>query len=149
MQDLRFEITQYLILLTMQLKIFTDGGARGNPGPAAIGVVIYDKNDKILFKRGKYIGETTNNQAEYQAIVLALEKSASLKAAELEFFLDSELVVKQLAGEYKVRDENLAKQFLKVWNLKNKFKKVTFRHVRREKNTVADALVNQALDKKK
>lgn len=132
----------------MKLTINTDGGARGNPGPAAIGVVIRDAKNKIVFQAGKYIGETTNNQAEYQAVVFALEKAHELGATELEFNLDSELVVKQLNGEYKVKDKNLAEQFLKIWNLQNKFKKVVYRHVYREKNKEADELVNKALDER-
>lgn len=132
----------------MKLTINTDGGARGNPGPAAIGVVIRDVKNKIVFQAGKCIGETTNNQAEYQAVVFALEKAHELGATELEFNLDSELVVKQLNGEYKVKDKNLAEQFLKIWNLQSKFKKVVYRHVYREKNKEADELVNKALDER-
>jgi ribonuclease HI len=131
----------------MKLKLFTDGGARGNPGPAGIGAVIYDDKNKVLEKLKKYIGETTNNQAEYQALVLGLNKAKDLKATEVECFLDSELVVKQLNGQYKVKDQELAKHFLTIWNLKNDFKKVTFKHIRREKNELADQLVNEAIDR--
>ena len=130
----------------MHLKLYTDGGARGNPGPAGIGVVIYDEKDKVLAKEKKYIGEATNNQAEYLAIVLGLEKAKELGATEVECYLDSELVVQQINGNYKVKDQNLAQQFLKVRNLKSKFEKILFSHIRREKNKVADELVNQALD---
>ncbi|NQU84047.1 MAG: ribonuclease HI family protein [Parcubacteria group bacterium] len=121
--------------------IFTDGGARGNPGPAGIGVFIKDVGE---YK--EYIGETTNNQAEYKAVILALEKAKDLGADELDFYLDSELVVKQLKREYKVKNIGLAPLFLKVWNLSMGFKKVTFTHVRREKNKEADRLVNEAID---
>ena len=130
----------------MKLIINTDGGSRGNPGPAAIGVVIKKENGEVVFEKGKKIGETTNNQAEYQALVFALEKAFELGAAEVACFLDSELVVKQCKGEYKVKDAGLSAQYLKVHNLLIKFKKVTFTHVRREKNAEADALLNAALD---
>lgn len=130
----------------MKLIINTDGGSRGNPGPAAIGVVIKDSSGKILKKEKRCIGETTNNQAEYQALIHGLEHSKELGGTELEFLLDSELVVKQMKGEYKVKDAGLAQQFLKAHNLMTQFKKVTFKHVRREMNKEADALVNEALD---
>lgn len=126
-------------------RLFTDGGARGNPGPAAIGAVLY-KNDKVVGKVSQYIGETTNNQAEYQAIMEGLNLALSKNIDELECFLDSELVVKQLNQEYKVKDKELAKIFVKVWNLSLKFKKISFSHIRREFNKEADKLVNEALD---
>lgn len=131
----------------MKLKIFCDGGARGNPGPAAAGVVIKDEQDKILFRGGKYLGETTNNQAEYQAVIFAFEKAKELGATELEFNLDSELVVCQLNGEYKVKNQDLAQQFLKIWNWQSQFKKVAYGHIYREENALADKLVNEVLDK--
>jgi ribonuclease HI len=127
--------------MNKKLTIFTDGGARGNPGPAGIGVFIEGVGE---YK--KYIGETTNNQAEYKAVILALEKAKDLGAEELDFYLDSELVVKQLKREYRVRDAGLATLFVKVWNLCAEFKKVSFTHVRREKNKEADRLVNEAID---
>jgi ribonuclease HI len=130
----------------MKFIIFSDGGARGNPGPAGIGFVIKDEDENILYKEGRCIGETTNNQAEYQAIVAALEKAAEMKGDDLHCFLDSELVVKQLNGEYKVKDPGLAQQYMKIWNLKNKFKSVKYEHVYREQNKLADSLVNEALD---
>lgn len=130
----------------MKFIIFSDGGARGNPGPAGIGFVIKDEEDNVLYKEGRKIGETTNNQAEYQAIVAALEKAAEMKGEDLHCFLDSELVVKQLNGEYKVKDPGLAEQYMKIWNLKNKFKSVKYEHVYREQNKLADSLVNEALD---
>ena len=132
----------------MRFVINTDGGARGNPGPAAIGVVIKNEKGDVLFATGKYIGETTNNQAEYQAVVLALEKAHELGGTELHFNLDSELVVKQLKGEYKVKNQDLAVQFIKIWRLQQKFKKIEFQHVYREKNKEADTLVNTALDQR-
>jgi len=128
-----------------KLQIFTDGGARGNPGPAGIGVVIWSGNE-LVGRHKSYIGEATNNQAEYKAVILALEEVKKLDAEELEFFLDSELVVKQLNREYKVKDKDLAPLFVQVWNLSLGFKKTTFRHVPREKNKEADKLVNEAID---
>ena len=130
----------------MRLTIFSDGGARGNPGPAAVGVVIKNERGQVVSRVGKCIGETTNNQAEYQAVILAFEKAHELGGTELSFNLDSELVVKQLNGEYKIKNQELAQQFLKIWNWRKKFKTVDFNHIYREKNTEADALVNEALD---
>ncbi len=125
--------------------LHTDGGARGNPGPAGIGVVLEIGETKKLFK--KYIGEGTNNQAEYQALILGLEEAAKLLADEVDCYLDSELVVKQLKREYKVKNEGLAPLFIKVHNLSQSFKKVKYIHVFRESNVEADKLVNEAIDK--
>ncbi|HEX9664541.1 MAG TPA: ribonuclease HI family protein [Patescibacteria group bacterium] len=127
------------------LKVFTDGGARGNPGSAGVGVVVW-RGSEVVGQFKKYIGETTNNQAEYQAVILALSKIEDFKPEEVDFYLDSELVVKQLNREYKVRDADLAPLFVKVWNATVNLKKVTFNHIRREKNKEADKLVNQAID---
>jgi len=134
---------------TKKIVIYSDGGARGNPGPAGIGAVLYDSEKNIIAEISEYLGEATNNQAEYQAIISALEKAQELKAEELECYLDSELVVKQLSGEYKVKNAGLAPLFIKIYNLKHNFKKVSFNHVRREFNKEADALANQAMDNKK
>lgn len=126
--------------------IFTDGGARGNPGPAGIGVVIKDESGKIIGEYNEYIGEGTNNQAEYKAVILALEKAKELKIKDIDFFLDSELVVEQLNQNFKIKDPELGKLFVQIWNQLNYFGKVTFSHVTREKNREADAQVNLALD---
>jgi ribonuclease HI len=128
-----------------KLQIYTDGGARGNPGPAGIGVVIWSGNN-LVGRHKNYIGEATNNQAEYKAVILALEEAKKLGAEELDFFLDSELVVKQINREYKVKDKDLAPLFVQVWNLSMGFKKVIFKHIPREKNKEADKLVNEAID---
>lgn len=128
-----------------QYTIYSDGGARGNPGPAAIGVVIY-QNKKVITTIARCIGETTNNQAEYQAIIAGLEKVLELQGQEIECFLDSELVVKQLRHEYKVKNKDLASLFVKAHNLSLQFKKISFKHIPREDNKAADKLVNQALD---
>ncbi|NQU78048.1 ribonuclease HI family protein [Candidatus Falkowbacteria bacterium] len=116
-----------------KLKIYTDGGARGNPGPAAFGVVVEDLDGKMVGKFSKYLGETTNNQAEYQAVHFALEKAKEMRASEVEIFSDSELIVKQLNQDYKIKNEDLGKWFLKIWNLRQEIGKVSFTHIRREK----------------
>jgi ribonuclease HI len=131
-----------------KIVIYTDGGSRGNPGPAAIGVWI-ETLDK---KYGETIGEATNNDAEYQALIFALKKCKSLvgkkqaKQVELECRLDSELIVKQLNHKYKISKENTQRYFIEVWNLMLDFGKVTFVHVPREQNKIADEMVNKALD---
>jgi len=131
---------------------YTDGGARGNPGPAAIGVVIQDGEGKTLKEVSKYIGETTNNQAEYEAVVCALAElkklfGEQLREAQIEMRLDSELVVRQLEGRYKVKDPGLKKQFAKVAEFRLEVvPNITFLHIPREKNARADELVNEALD---
>jgi len=130
--------------------IHTDGGARGNPGPAAVGVVI--KGPAEIKKYAEYIGETTNNEAEYAAVISALKKIKALfgkekaKKIEINFKMDSEFVMKQLNGEYKIEEERMQPLFIAVWNLKMDFARVTFSHVRREQNKEADRLVNIALD---
>lgn len=132
-----------------KLIIYTDGGARGNPGPAGIGAVIKDSDGEVLAEISEYIGETTNNQAEYRAVIAAIKKAQELEADVLEFFLDSELVVKQLNQEYKVKNQDLAPLFVQIYNATLSFKKVIFKHVRREFNKAADKLANQAMDRKK
>ena len=132
--------------------IYTDGGARGNPGPAALGVVIQDGAGKMLKEYGEYLGERTNNEAEYEAVIFALKKlkqlagKAHTKQASVEVRMDSELVVRQLSGLYKVEEERLQPLFMKIWNLKTDFGRVSFVHVPREKNRAADRQVNKALD---
>ncbi|MBP9802013.1 ribonuclease HI family protein [Patescibacteria group bacterium] len=128
-----------------KFKLFTDGGSRGNPGPAAIGGVLYEE-EKVLADFSHYLGQGTNNQAEYSALLMGLELAKKHKVTDLQCFLDSELVVKQLNKEYRVKDADLAKLFVKVWNLSQEFKSISFRHVRRELNKEADRLVNLALD---
>ncbi len=129
------------------LITYTDGGARGNPGPAAIGVVIMNDKRKAVKAWGHYIGETTNNQAEYQALLAALQEAKKLKAEVVDCYLDSELVVKQMKQEYKIKDKALGQIFIKIWNLLPSFNKVQFHHIARELNKQADALVNETLDK--
>lgn len=131
--------------------MFTDGGARGNPGPAGTGVVLYEVNDEgeqtnKVAEFGEYIGETTNNQAEYMAIVQGLEKAKELGYNAVDARMDSELAVKQLNGEYRVKNPELAKRFLEIHNLRQSFKEITFSHIRRALNAEADAQVNKAID---
>src|SRR4030042_1030706 len=132
--------------------IHADGGARGNPGPAAIGYTI-DGADITPVQHGEYIGETTNNVAEYTAVIRALAKLKSLVGsgraarAKVQVRADSELLVRQVNGEYKVKDETLAKLFIQLYNARQDFGEVSFSHVAREKNKEADKMVNEALDR--
>lgn len=128
------------------LDIYTDGGARGNPGPAGIGVVLSQGNH-VVANHGKFIGHATNNQAEYQAVILALQEAKRLGAKELDVYMDSELAVNQLERKFKIKDPDLGALFVKVWNLMVGFSSVRFHHIRRERNHAADKLVNEALDK--
>src|SRR3989338_3825006 len=131
-----------------KLTIHTDGGARGNPGPAAIGVVIGTKH------YGERIGETTNNVAEYKAVIFAFKKAKQLlgktkaRQTEIELNTDSEIIYKQIGGAYKILEPELQKLFIEVWNLKQDFKKVIWKKIPREENKEADKMVNQALDGK-
>ena len=129
--------------------IFSDGGARGNPGPAAIAFVVLSEKGQVLMSNGRYIGLRTNNQAEYEALIAALESVVSLKAEEIVCHLDSELVVKQLTGEYTVKNPELKNLWRKVIELNRRFKNVSFISVPRTNRQIqkADALVNEALDK--
>ncbi len=135
----------------MKFIVNTDGGARGNPGPSGIGFVI--QQDGAVIKTGKaYIGETTNNQAEYEALIRALGELDAIAPQEgrkenhVEVRMDSELVIKQLRKEYKVKDAGLKLQFAKVGTLIAKFPSISFVHVMREENGAADELANEAMD---
>lgn len=130
----------------MNATLHTDGGARGNPGPAGIGfVLVIDGKEKIL--HGEYIGETTNNQAEYKALIAGLTRAQEEGIKAIECFLDSELVVKQMKGEYKVKHPDMKPLFEQAKTLSANFNSVSFAHVRREKNAHADELVNNAIDR--
>lgn len=128
------------------MQVFTDGGSRGNPGPAAYGFVV--KNGQEIIKEGfDTIGVATNNVAEYTAVIEALKfLSNSFKNQNLDFFIDSELVVSQLNGKFKIKNAAIRDLIVKVKELENIFKKITYTHIPREKNREADALVNLALD---
>ena len=132
----------------MQLTIYTDGGARGNPGPAAIGVVIV-RDGATIAAQGEYIGErVTNNWAEYEAVIFAMVKALELecRGADIDFRLDSLLVVEQLKGNWKIKEPSLKPQAQKARDLMKEFGTVTFTHIPREKNKEANKLVNEALD---
>lgn len=130
----------------MQLTINTDGGARGNPGPAGIGVVIKDEAGKLVYRYGGYIGETTNNVAEYKALIKSLEEAFNLGATDVKIQMDSELIVKQMQGIYKIKEPTLQELASQVIKLLKQFSSHSFTHVRREYNQEADAMVNQAID---
>ena len=130
-----------------KLIIFTDGGARGNPGPAGIGAAIYDENNVMVAEISEYLGVATNNQAEYKALIAAISKAKQLGAKELDCYLDSELVVKQLKREYKVKNKELAPLFLSIHNLSLSFNKISYTHIPREQNSEADRLANEAMDR--
>ena len=135
-----------------KLIVYTDGGSRGNPGPSALGAVLVDEKGSILEKYGQVLGTMTNNQAEYQAVIFALKKVKALFGAKvvekmaIEIRSDSELLISQLQGKFKILDEEIQKLFIAVWNLKIDFKKVEFIQIPREQNREADWLANEALD---
>ena len=130
----------------MKYIVHTDGAARGNPGPAAIGVVIEDEEGRTVYEASRALGVRTNNEAEYQALITALEYLKDVRPAEVEFRLDSELVVKQIGGQYKVKEPRLQALHGQVIMLLNAVPKHVIRHVRREQNARADELANEALD---
>lgn len=132
---------------TKKLEIYSDGGSRGNPGPAGIGVIIMNSDGLVIEKISEYVGEMTNNQAEYMALILGLQEARFFRAKVAHCYLDSELVVKQLNGEYKVKNQNMKPLFVVVQSLIKNFESVKFRHISRGKNEDADILVNKALDK--
>lgn len=129
-----------------ELIIYSDGGSRGNPGPAAIGFVLQDKNGKTVYEGCHFLGLSTNNVAEYQALTAALKKAKELSAKKVSCFLDSELVVRQLNGQYKIKDEKMRQSFLKLSSLIKEFEKISFTAVPRDRNKRADELVNRSLD---
>jgi ribonuclease HI len=139
------------IIMSKALEIFTDGGSRGNPGPGGIGVVI--KIDGTTKKYHQFLGDkVTNNEAEYEALIFALKKAKLLlgktraKQSELNCYADSELMVKQLNHQYKLKNPGIQKRFIVIWNLMLDFKQVHFCHIPREENKEADKLANQAMN---
>ncbi|MCK4781892.1 ribonuclease HI family protein [Candidatus Parcubacteria bacterium] len=150
-----------------KLIVYTDGGSRGNPGPSAIGAAVYlpasrqggkalqagNEKEQLIKEYSEYIGEGTNNEAEYQAVIFALKKikhlfgKKKIKELDIEIKSDSEFLVKQVQGKYKVLEPRIQSLFLQIWNLKIDFGKITFFHIPREENKKADALANEALDK--
>jgi len=130
----------------MKLKLFSDGGARGNPGPAAAGAVLQNSVGETVGSFSQFLGDATNNQAEYFAALLGVQKAVELGATEIEILLDSKLVVEQVAGRWKIKDLELKKIAEKIHAVLGKFKNWEISHIPREKNQEADALVNQVLD---
>jgi ribonuclease HI len=129
-----------------EAKLFTDGGSRGNPGPSAIGYVILDMNDQVVAKKSKYLGITTNNQAEYQGLKEGLELCREMNISSVRVFMDSLLVVNQIKGVYKVKNRDLWPTYESIKELITSFKEVTITHVPRELNKIADGMVNECLD---
>lgn len=129
-----------------KLIVNTDGGARGNPGPAGIGVVIKNEAEEIIYEYSGFIGHATNNVAEYKALLRALEEAHRLGADSLEVRMDSELIVKQMRGEYKIKEPTLQTLAQEAVRLLRNFSIYNFVHVRREYNKAADRLVNEAID---
>jgi ribonuclease HI len=132
-----------------KLFIYTDGAARGNPGPAGIGAQVQDSGGNVVAEECRYIGEATNNVAEYRALLLGLERATELGASTVEVRTDSELIVKQLSGEYRVRSVALRALFERVKELASAFQSVDYVHVPRELNRAADRLANRAIDTRK
>jgi len=138
-----------------KIIIYTDGGSRGNPGPAAAGIMFCNEKGQSIKEYSEYLGDNlTNNEAEYKAVIFALKKFKAVfgkklaKNSEIEIRSDSELLVKQLNAKYKILNENIQPLFLEIWNLKFDFKKLKFRQISRDKNKQADKLANEALDAK-
>jgi ribonuclease HI len=130
----------------VRARLFTDGGARGNPGPAAYGYVLETEDGTVLASHGEAIGVATNNVAEYSGLIGGLRKAVELNVSELEVVSDSELMVKQMRGEYKVKNEALRELSLEAGRIARQLGAVEYRHVKRAHNELADRLVNEALD---
>ena len=130
----------------MKTRLYTDGGARGNPGPAAYAFVLEAEDGTVLAAEGQAIGVATNNVAEYSALVAGLERAVELGLDDVEVISDSELLVKQMVGEYRVKNDALRALSLEAAALARKLRRVEYRAVRREHNELADRLVNEALD---
>jgi probable phosphoglycerate mutase len=134
----------------LRVRIEVDGGSRGNPGPAGAGVIIRDASDgQVIQEFGIFLGKATNNVAEYRGLLAGLERAAQLGADEVDVASDSELLVRQMNGEYRVRNTSLAELFQRAQQLQRQFKQCRFRHVRREQNVAADRLANQAMNLKR
>ena len=129
-----------------KLIVYTDGGSRGNPGPAGIGVVIQDETKKKVKEVYRYIGEATNNIAEYNAVICGLEEAIELKAKDITVYVDSELIAKQLNGEFRVKDAEIKLLFEKVISILKNFNSYEIEHIERSKNKEADKLANKAIN---
>ncbi|HWC14733.1 MAG TPA: ribonuclease HI family protein [Actinomycetota bacterium] len=130
----------------MRASLHADGGARGNPGPAGIGVVLKDSDDEVIGEIAASIGEATNNVAEYSALIAGLEMALAKGVTEVDVFMDSELVVSQLKGEWKIKNDRLRTLAVRARSLLNRFEQSSLQHVRREMNSDADKLANQGMD---
>lgn len=135
--------------ITLGCKLYTDGASRGNPGEAGAGAVLYDKGNQELLSASRYLGVCTNNVAEYQALLIGLEQALQFGCSELEIFLDSELIVRQIEGRYKVKNENLKPLYQKVQSELSRLKKWSISHVARAQNCRADSLANKGIDEKR
>lgn len=131
----------------MKARLHTDGGARGNPGPAGIGAVLFDEQDNVIGELGRGIGNTTNNVAEYMALIEGLEMALQAGVTDIRVCLDSQLVVSQVKGEWKIKNERLRQLAAKAQIRLSKFNSATLEHVRREHNADADKLANQGMDR--
>ena len=130
------------------VKVHTDGACRGNPGESGAGAVVTDHDGNVLLKVSRYLGQGTNNQAEYEALIIGLEAAHGLGADEVSVYADSELMVRQMKGEYKVKNPGLRDRVAMAHLILSKFRRHSFHHVPREKNAVADGLANEAIDKR-
>jgi ribonuclease HI len=131
----------------MVFTIFTDGGSRGNPGPSGAGGVIIDTSGETIAEISEFLGHQTNNYAEYMALLLTIKQSLTLNIKDVNVFMDSKLIVEQINGNYKVKNESLKIIYLQIKELLNHFNNITFTHVYRSNNKHADMLVNKAIDK--
>ncbi|ADL07698.1 ribonuclease HI family protein [Thermosediminibacter oceani] len=129
-----------------RLTVYTDGASRGNPGDAGIGIVILDENGNTLKEISDYIGQTTNNIAEYTALVTALKEALEMGCEEIGIFSDSELMVKQINGEYQIKNEGIKRLYAQAMELLKEFKRFSISHIRREQNKRADELANEGID---
>lgn len=129
-----------------EVKLYADGGSRGNPGPSALGYALMDMSDKLVVKKGTYLGITTNNQAEYQALKSGLEEAAAMHTKIVHVYMDSLLVINQMLGIFKVKNRDLWPIHTAIKQFAQRFEKVTYTHVPRQFNKIADAAVNEALD---
>lgn len=134
----------------MKVRMYSDGGARGNPGPAgAAAVIMTSENEQegsVIKEVSNYVGETTNNQAEYYGLIIGLQAALDMGVTEIDVRMDSELIVRQILGQYRVKQPDLAKRFLEAKQLCNQFSRICFSHVPRAKNAHADRLVNEVID---
>ncbi|HUB08435.1 MAG TPA: ribonuclease HI family protein [Myxococcales bacterium] len=131
-----------------RVRIYSDGAARGNPGPAGAGAIVASADGQVIARLGRYLGEATNNFAEYQGLLLGLRRAAELGARDVEIFADSQLMIRQLGGQYRVRNEGLRPLFDEALRLLRGFRKFELHHIPRERNAAADEMSNRAIDER-